>query len=69
MNHQKKDVERIKMIREAVGNDIPVRIDANQGWSVKEAIKTLNALDEYNVELCEDPIASRIIFYSLHIFF
>ena len=53
----KKDVERIKMIREAVGNDIPVRIDANQGWSVKEAIKTLNALDEYNVEHCEEPIA------------
>src|SRR5678815_302229 len=44
---KKKDVERIRMIREAVGHDIPVRIDANQGWSVKEAIETLNALDEY----------------------
>ena len=53
----KKDVERIKMIREAVGYKIPVRIDANQGWSVKEAIKTLVALDEYDVEHCEEPIA------------
>ncbi len=54
---KKKDVERIRMIREAVGDDIPVRIDANQGWSVKEAIETLNALNDYNVEHCEEPIA------------
>ncbi len=54
---RKKDVERIKLIREAVGLDIPIRIDANQGWGVKEAIETLNALDAYNIEYCEEPIA------------
>lgn len=54
---RKKDVERIKLIREAVGFDIPLRIDANQGWGVKEAIETLNALDAYNIEHCEEPIA------------
>jgi L-Ala-D/L-Glu epimerase len=54
---RKKDVERIKQIRNAVGYDIPVRIDANQGWKVKEAIETLNALDAYNIEHCEEPIA------------
>jgi L-alanine-DL-glutamate epimerase-like enolase superfamily enzyme len=54
---RKKDVERIKMIRDAVGFDIPLRIDANQGWKVKEAIETLNALDPYNIEHCEEPIA------------
>ena len=53
----KKDVERIKSIRETVGFDIPLRIDANQGWKVKEAIETLNALDAYNIEHCEEPIA------------
>jgi len=53
----KKDVERIKMIRDAVGDDIPVRIDANQGWTVKEAIETLKELDEYDIEHCEEPIA------------
>ncbi len=53
----KKDVERIRMIREAVGNKIPVRIDANQGWSVKEAIETLKELDKYDIEHCEEPIA------------
>jgi L-alanine-DL-glutamate epimerase-like enolase superfamily enzyme len=54
---RKKDVERIRMIREVVGYDIPLRIDANQGWGVKEAIDTLNALDAYGIEHCEEPIA------------
>jgi len=53
----KKDVERIRAIRAAVGNDIPLRIDANQGWKVKEAIETLNALAEFDIQHCEEPIA------------
>ena len=54
---KKKDVERIRKIREAIGDDIPLRIDANQGWRVKEAIQTLIALDDYDIEHCEEPIA------------
>lgn len=54
---RKKDVQRIRMIRDAVGFDIPLRIDANQGWKVKEAIETLDALDAYYIEHCEEPIA------------
>lgn len=53
----KKDVERIRAIRAAVGDDIPLRIDANQGWKVKEAIDTLNALAPFNIQHCEEPIA------------
>ncbi len=53
----KTDVERIKAIREAVGNEIPLRIDANQGWEVEEAIETLQALAVYDIQHCEEPIA------------
>ncbi len=53
----KTDVERIKAIREAVGNEIPLRIDANQGWEVEEAIETLQALAVYAIQHCEEPIA------------
>jgi L-alanine-DL-glutamate epimerase-like enolase superfamily enzyme len=53
---RKKDVHRIKMIREAVGETIPVLIDANQGWNVKTAIKTLKDLAQYNIGHCEEPI-------------
>lgn len=51
------DVARIKAIRTAIGNELPLRIDANQGWSVETAIATLNALKEFDIEHCEEPIA------------
>lgn len=50
------DVKRIKAIRDAVGNDIPLRIDANQGWSVDEAVTTLKALAAFDIQHCEEPI-------------
>ncbi len=50
------DTQRIKAIRKAVGKKIPIRIDANQGWDVKTAIKTLAFLKEYNIQFCEEPI-------------
>jgi L-Ala-D/L-Glu epimerase len=53
----KKDVERMKAIRAAVGDAIPLRIDANQGWEVDEAIDTLKALGPLNIQHCEEPIA------------
>ncbi len=55
--HGPTDVERIKAIRAAVGNEIPLRIDANQGWGVAEAIETLQALAVYDIQHCEEPIA------------
>jgi L-alanine-DL-glutamate epimerase-like enolase superfamily enzyme len=51
------DVARIKAIRTAIGSELPLRIDANQGWSVETAIATLQALVPYNIEHCEEPIA------------
>ena len=53
----KEDVARIKSIRQAVGPDYPIRIDANQGWDTMTAIETLKALEPYNIEHCEEPIA------------
>ena len=53
---KEKDVERIKAIREKIGIDIPVRIDANQGWDSSTAIEILQALSPYNIQYCEEPI-------------
>ncbi len=50
------DVERIRQIRVSVGNDIPIRIDANQGWDTEAAIKVLNELSPFNIQHCEEPI-------------
>jgi L-Ala-D/L-Glu epimerase len=50
------DVERIKIIREGIGNEIKIRIDANQGWSVEDATNALTQLGQYKIEFCEQPM-------------
>lgn len=51
-----KDTERIRLIREAVGYEIPIRIDANQGWDTDTAIETLQAMQPFNIQHCEEPV-------------
>ncbi len=50
------DLARIHAIRERIGMDTPLCIDANQGWGVEEAIACLRSLDPYNIHYCEEPI-------------
>ncbi len=53
---KEQDVTRIRLIREKVGMDIPLRIDANQGWNTDDAIQILTDLAPYNIQHCEEPI-------------
>lgn len=50
------DVERIRQIREAVGPEMKIRVDANQGWSYDEAVFALRAIGDYDIEFCEQPL-------------
>ncbi len=52
------DVARIRAIRAAVGPDVSLRIDANQGWDPPTAALTLNDLAVFNIQYCEQPVAS-----------
>ena len=52
-----QDIERITKIRKAIGDDLPIRIDANQGWDYKTAVLILQALEPMGIEYCEQPIA------------
>ncbi|MDD2303221.1 MAG: dipeptide epimerase [Prolixibacteraceae bacterium] len=51
-----KDIQRIQAIRKQIGSDIPLRLDANQGWNVDSAIYVLTELAGYNIQFCEEPI-------------
>ncbi|WP_027416112.1 dipeptide epimerase [Aneurinibacillus terranovensis] len=55
-----KDIERIKMIRSRIGNEVKIRLDANQGWQPKEAIRTIRKMEDMglDIELVEQPVAS-----------
>jgi L-alanine-DL-glutamate epimerase-like enolase superfamily enzyme len=51
-----KDVEVIRLIREALGNDVLLYVDANQAYTPTEAMRALPRMMEYGVEIVEDPI-------------
>ncbi len=51
-----EDIARIRAIREAISTDVPLRIDANQGWDPDMAIRVLKALGDQNIQHCEEPI-------------
>jgi L-alanine-DL-glutamate epimerase-like enolase superfamily enzyme len=50
------DVEKIKALRDALGYDVAIRVDANQGWSPKQALYAARRLERYEVELIEQPL-------------
>jgi len=52
------DIERIRKIREAIGPDLPIRTDANQGWDYNTAVRVLRAIEPFGVQYCEQPIAA-----------
>ena len=51
-----EDVERVRVIREAVGPSIGLRIDANQGWDFDTAARSLKAMGKFTLQFCEQPI-------------
>jgi L-alanine-DL-glutamate epimerase-like enolase superfamily enzyme len=54
--NKEKDIERITAIRRAIGYEIPLRLDANQGWDTQTAIAILSTLSDNNIQFCEEPI-------------
>jgi len=55
-----KDVERVIAIHHALGNDIRLRLDANQGWTAQQSVALLQALESKDIiaEFIEQPVAA-----------
>ena len=53
-----KDIKRLKHIREEVGPEIHLRVDANQGWTPKESVYVLQKMKDagIRIELVEQPV-------------
>ena len=51
-----QDLINVRDMRVALGNDIGLMIDVNQGWDVDETIKVCKEIEKYNPEWIEEPI-------------
>jgi L-alanine-DL-glutamate epimerase-like enolase superfamily enzyme len=50
------DIERIRQLRRAVGEDVPIRVDANQGYQPHAAVRVIRRLEPFNLQLVEQPV-------------
>ncbi|WP_295814863.1 mandelate racemase/muconate lactonizing enzyme family protein [uncultured Nitratireductor sp.] len=53
-----EDVARVAAIRDVLGPETAIRIDANQGWDRVEALQALRQLSAFNIQYCEQPVAA-----------
>lgn len=51
----KDDLNRIRAVRGAVGAEVKLRLDANQGYSLATAVRTLSRAAAYEIEAIEQP--------------
>jgi len=52
------DVARMQAVRSAVGEGTNLRIDANQGWTVPQAVSALRRMERFRIQFCEQPVAA-----------
>lgn len=64
-----EDIERVKAIRQALGNHITILVDANQGWDCKSSINVIKAFEQanLNIGLVEQPVKADDLINLKHI--
>lgn len=51
-----EDFARLSAIRAAIGRGVAIRIDANQGWTVPQAVYALRKMEPLAIQFCEQPV-------------
>jgi L-alanine-DL-glutamate epimerase-like enolase superfamily enzyme len=52
----KRDIDVLREIRDAVGDELELRVDANDAWTVPTAISVINQMEKFRVQYVEGPI-------------
>jgi L-alanine-DL-glutamate epimerase-like enolase superfamily enzyme len=56
-NDDATDIDGVRLVREAIGPDIKLRVDGNMGWpTAKHAIRMIRTMEKWNLELVEQPL-------------
>ncbi len=56
--HPEKDVERVKEVRDAIGKNAKLFVDANGAYTIKQAIEKSFQFAAYNISWFEEPVTS-----------
>lgn len=55
----REDIERVKAVRAAIGPDIDLMVDANNGWSVNNAMRMAKRIEHFDVRWLEEPVVAE----------
>jgi L-alanine-DL-glutamate epimerase-like enolase superfamily enzyme len=53
----KDDIERVRAVRRGLGDEPSIRVDANGAYSLPEAVRLARGIEEFDIELLEQPLA------------
>ncbi|HEY6969185.1 MAG TPA: mandelate racemase/muconate lactonizing enzyme family protein [Candidatus Angelobacter sp.] len=62
-----EDVARLGAVRKAVGKEIKLMIDANQSWTVDEAVRRLKPLAQFDLVWIEEPLLATDVQGYIHL--
>lgn len=57
--HVSDDVKRLEAVRKAIGDDIELMVDANQGFTVAEAIRRARQFEQFDLAWFEEPLPAE----------
>lgn len=49
-------IDRLAAVRDAVGNDASIRVDANGVWGLEQAVDEIAAMSAFAIDMCEEPL-------------
>ncbi len=52
----REDLERVRAVREAIGEEVALMVDANQGWDVETAKAACRAFAPFGLQWVEEPV-------------
>jgi len=52
----RSDIDNVRRMREALGSDIEIMIDVNQGWNADTAIEVGRRIEPYDIYWLEEPV-------------
>ena len=57
--HPQAEADRLRAVRQVVGEDIEIMVDINQGWAPAQAIRAGRLFEQYQLSWIEDPVHHR----------
>ncbi|HEV2483614.1 MAG TPA: mandelate racemase/muconate lactonizing enzyme family protein [Puia sp.] len=56
-----EDIERVKFVRSLIGNNVRLAVDANQIWTVQEALNFIQEVEDQDIAWFEEPVHSAAL--------